>query len=1254
MPPKTPARSGLMRSGAGRSGYPIPVGARALMYAQSGVMRSGVSRSNYHDGRVYITIGGVHVGTGREGASKILATSLSLTDALNETPTTGRATAIGFAPQAGQEVVIQLGSKHTLHREFGGTILRTTHGALTSDPSKDQIGLALIDYTWGLNARKVSEYYTGSASTIAAALLATYAPGYTAAIAPGLPTVTGGITFTNQELTACLSQLCKRIGANWMCDYHRVVSIPAARADDTPPTVLNAIHPSLRDFSHDRDLSQAVTRVYVEGGGVTAAATVAAGETILPLDGDPGWYDPAGGTVVSGPQRITYTGVSASAGGGLVGTGAAPSGAPHLALASGSGVTLGTHAYATTFVTAVGESIAGPAALMTAGLLEPPAAAPQAGTATPGSGPDAGTHEYALTYVTAAGETTPGPRVAATTGLTPGPTTAPVPAPPTYGAGPEVGVHEYAVAFYTAIGETVTGPIGGAVYTAPLPGPTTAPQPGIPTAGVGPDPGPHEYAASFVTALGDTSPGPLGPTVLTSVVPPPPTGPAAVASEGAGPDAGSHDYGCTFVTALGESALGPLGPAVVCGEVAPPTTAPVVVQDQCYLPTILSNNGMWSPGATLLYALTFKTAAGETTVGPVSASTVARDCIDYYGRHYGPRMQLTQLPVTPAGVTKRIYRSVNGVISPVCDWTSTAGQGYNVMEVPAHVTSITDEGLYTEKRGIPATNTAAIHVLTVTDMPIGPAGTTGRRLYRRFNAAGTAKLVTTIANNTWTSVTDTTPNASLGADAPASGTSQVCVVALTNIPTGGAGVTARRVYRRSAGAGLRLLTTIANNSTTTYTDTAPNASLGAAAMPGTAPAGVVALSDIPTGPAGSGVLGRHLYRRSGGAGLRLLTTIANTSATTFTDTTPNASLSRAPLATSQAFINRIPLTALPVSSSPLVTARRLYGTAAGGTVLGLIAELNTTVTTYLVTTVDAALGVAAPVSNTAVTGRVTLTGIPIGAPAVTARKLYRSAADTAAPLRLLTTIADNTTTTWLDAAADAVLGATAPAVDTSGLTQPQGNVLAGSTSLVVASIGAFPASGWAVIGNGQQVIRYTSVSGNVLGGIPASGAGAILATIAFNSTVTSAPVLTGIPASGAGRIRYPILKGSDVNIWIQVDDLGAQLARAALLGGDGVQEDYLQDRRLAKPEATARALTILALKREPVVTVHYTSRDLNTRAGRTVVVNLGAPYAMFAVPLLIQSVTQSFALSRTRILPLYAVEASSVRLTFDELLAMTR
>jgi hypothetical protein len=417
---------------------------------------------------------------------------------------------------------------------------------------------------------------------------------------------------------------------------------------------------------------------------------------------------------------------------------------------------------------------------------------------------------------------------------------------------------------------------------------------------------------------------------------------------------------------------------------------------------------------------------------------------------------------------------------------------------------------------------------------------------------------------------------------------------------------------------------------------------------------------VPVSPV-SLVTSRKVYRTlacadSGAASvaaLHYLTTIADNTTTTFVDSASDASISgnAAPPSSNTATYpaNRVALSAIPLGPTG-TTSRKVYRTAAGGATYKLVTTIaDNTTTTYTDTLADASLGATVPSTNTAAMNQVNLSGIPLGSATVTGRKLYRTAAG-AAQLKLLATLADNTTTTYSDTIADASLGANAPSSDTSGLTQPNGQINAGSTTLLVAGPGAFAAAGgWAIIGNGQQVVRYTGVAGTSLTGVPASGAGAIVASISYNSTITAAPTLTGIPASGAGAILYTIKKGDEVNLLVQVDDAAAQTELASLIGGDGVQEEYLQDRRLSHTEATARATARLTERNQIDIAVTYTSRDPNTIAGRTVSIDLPAP----------TSVTGDFTLQSVTItgftpnlLPRYRARAASTQFSLADLLQL--
>jgi hypothetical protein len=335
------------------------------------------------------------------------------------------------------------------------------------------------------------------------------------------------------------------------------------------------------------------------------------------------------------------------------------------------------------------------------------------------------------------------------------------------------------------------------------------------------------------------------------------------------------------------------------------------------------------------------------------------------------------------------------------------------------------------------------------------------------------------------------------------------------------------------------------------------------------------------------------------------------------------------------------------------TARRLYQGGQGGgwssqTINVTVIGDNTTTTSLLTypPTLYSNAGQIGPPTNTAGTtpaAQVQLTGIPIGAASVTGRKIYRTAAG-ASQLKLLTTIADNVATTYTDAAADAALGANAPTNDTSGLKQPDGVVLAGANALVVAGAGwATPGGGWAVIGNGQQTIRYTAVAGNTLTGIPASGPGAIVATVSYGSTITAAAALLGV----TGLLRA-LIKGAPINLWVQRDNLDAQAAIAAVDHSDGVIEHLITDERRGEASLAQLCDADLDQYAYPIQTVPYATRDTKTHSGKPVVFNLATP-AIHAT-LTIQEVTITEIDVYPRTPPKFTASASSVRYSLDDIL----
>jgi hypothetical protein len=363
-----------------------------------------------------------------------------------------------------------------------------------------------------------------------------------------------------------------------------------------------------------------------------------------------------------------------------------------------------------------------------------------------------------------------------------------------------------------------------------------------------------------------------------------------------------------------------------------------------------------------------------------------------------------------------------------------------------------------------------------------------------------------------------------------------------------------------------------------------------------------------------------------------------------------------------------PFISLTYSNDPLVTWVRLWRDAGSGFVNAPLVEyasggsiagssngfIPNVVGGGVITIIDGDLKTANYVGGAAEYAQVQIDGVARGPSGTTGREIYRTVANGSQP-KALHAIADNSTTSYLDSSSDGVLGADSPSSDTSGLPQPSGQVLPGVTSLPLAGAGAFNAGGGlAIIGNGQQVIRYTGVSGNALTGVPASGSGAITAPVSYNSSVTAAPCLTGIPASGDGSVVTTIAKGDPVNVLAQVDDTTSQADMAAVFGGgdDGVIEDYDADGRISEAEAIARATAVLEQNDTPRVTASYLSWDNNHRAGRTVTISITNPTTLSSSALPIQRMTVSAF--QPAAFPQRQVQASDTHYGIEDLFTVVR
>jgi len=699
-----------------------------------------------------------------------------------------------------------------------------------------------------------------------------------------------------------------------------------------------------------------------------------------------------------------------------------------------------------------------------------------------------------------------------------------------------------------------------------------------------------------------------GPGSLVGPGATPTVGPTVAAQSGTGIEAGTHAYAVTFQTAAGESLPSPAA-TVTLGPLAPPATAPTAG-------TPTAGSGP-EPGVHV-YAVSFVTASGETTISPGAVVTTL---------------------AAPAGV-------------PVPSAPGAAVQnaaGNLACEVARRyeVTFSTASG-----ESLPGAASAAVTVHAPANPPLVFAGTPV------VGVAGGSGL-SPGAYTYWLAYVrafDPVWESGLSpASAPIVVPSWANAIQFPNgfFTSADPRVTAIRIYRTVAnGSTPQFMAQLANvyPSPPAWIDSMGDSELGSGTTgpSGTPPAGQIRVT-IPS-TSDPRATGRVIYRSDAGAAYRQLTTIGNLSATEYLDST--ASVASNPLAPTVDTSGGAPLCVVPLSEIPIgtpaVTARKLYRTTANALLVGTPHKLlttiaNNTATTYTDTTPDASLGAAPPTTNTATVQQAALSAIPTGVAAVTGRRIYRSAANLTA-LKLLATIANNTTTTYSDAAADATLGAAAPSADTSGLTQPAGQVNAGAAVIPVSGPAAFaPAGGFAVVGNGEQVIRYTGVTPTSLTGVPASGPGSLTATVSYNASITTAPVLTGV----AGIVRT-LIDGEEIYLLVVRDAVAAQTALAAIEGGDGIIEHFIQDRRLSAAGATATADAELALFATPEIRVTYTTRDPKTRTGKVIAINLPAPTNLVGAFLI-----QRVQLSRfhvPQLPPLRTVQASSTRFSFDDVL----
>jgi hypothetical protein len=174
-------------------------------------------------------------------------------------------------------------------------------------------------------------------------------------------------------------------------------------------------------------------------------------------------------------------------------------------------------------------------------------------------------------------------------------------------------------------------------------------------------------------------------------------------------------------------------------------------------------------------------------------------------------------------------------------------------------------------------------------------------------------------------------------------------------------------------------------------------------------------------------------------------------------------------------------------------------------------------------------------------------------------------------------------------------------------TNPQGSTLTTAaapldTVLNVANASSvFTATpGWVQVGG--QYLRFTGVTATQLTGIPSPGYGGITSPISSGTNVAWVGAL--VIGSTPVLISPAVPVGAAVTQRVVLEDTAAEAALAAIEGGDGIHEHYLQDGRLSLAGARARATAELTDFKAALASAAWTTYDMNALRGRTQAITL--------------------------------------------------
>lgn len=318
---------------------------------------------------------------------------------------------------------------------------------------------------------------------------------------------------------------------------------------------------------------------------------------------------------------------------------------------------------------------------------------------------------------------------------------------------------------------------------------------------------------------------------------------------------GSHQISYTFVTGAGESLPAPLSPAFVAQVYTPqtPPNAPALATSSGY--NFDPAGPGTTPGATYVFrAQCIASFGAYSTWSAASAGIVALPSINNPAIIAPISVDITGLSLDPFIAQIQLFVSVNGgAFNPAGFYNGGAGG-------PGTDIPITYAG---STGGLAYSGPISKSIQTASfALPIGPAGTTARKVYMTPVANPTQlQLQQTVGDNTTALASASTADASLGANAPVTDTSGLVLNAVTTT----SGSTAVGATVMNLVSGTNFVSTggwvvVAGNTirytgrTTNQLTGIPSSGVGSvlAAIPsGTQVTNTVALTGIPASGTGS-------------------------------------------------------------------------------------------------------------------------------------------------------------------------------------------------------------------------------------------------------------------------------------------------------------------------------------------------------------------------------------------------------------------